>query len=70
MVVPGAELISDTVNWAMNSRAAELLAGSGYTVNTEFRISYAMIIMGILILFAAEVFAVGQNLSEEQKYTI
>ena len=51
-------------------RAAELLAGSGYTVNTEFRISYAMIIMGILILFAAEVFAVGQNLSEEQKYTI
>ena len=52
------------------SRAAELLAGSGYTVNTEFRISYAMIIMGILILFAAEVFAVGQNLSEEQKYTI
>ena len=65
-----AELISDTVNWAMNSRAAELLAGSGYTVNTEFRISYAMIIMGILILFAAEVFAVGQNLSEEQKYTI
>ena len=38
--------------------------------NTGFRISYAMIIMGILILFAAEVFAVGQNLSEEQKYTI
>ena len=65
-----AELISDTVNWAMNSRAAELLAGSGYTVNTGFHISYAMIIMGILILFAAEVFAIGQNLSEEQKYTI
>ena len=65
-----AELISDTVNWAMNSRAAELLAGSGYTVDTGFHISYAMIIMGILILFAAEVFAIGQNLSEEQKYTI
>ena len=65
-----AELISDTVNWAMNSRAAELLAGSGYGVNTGFHISYAMIIMGILILFAAEVFAIGQNLSEEQKYTI
>ena len=29
-----------------------------------------VIIMGILILFAAEVFAIGQNLSEEQKYTI
>lgn len=65
-----AELTGDTVNWAMNSRAAGLLAGSGYTVDTGFHISYAMIIMGILILFAAEVFAVGQNLSEEQKYTI
>ena len=57
------ELISD-------SRAAELLAGSGYTVDAGFHVSYAMIIMGILILFAAEVFAIGQNLSEEQKLTI
>ena len=64
------ELISDAVNWVMNNRAAELLADSGYTVYTGFHISYAMIIMGILILFAAEVFAIGQNLSEEQKYTI
>ena len=54
----------------MNSRAAELLAGSGYTVDAGFHVSYAMIIMGILILFAAEVFAIGQNLSEEQKLTI
>ena len=64
------ELISDTVDWVMNSRAAELLAGSGYTVDAGFHVSYAMIIMGILILFAAEVFAIGQNLSEEQKMTI
>ncbi|WP_290540780.1 DUF2975 domain-containing protein [Alistipes sp.] len=64
------ELISDTVDWAMNRRAAELLAESGYTVDAGFHVSYAMIIMGILILFAAEVFAIGQNLSEEQKLTI
>ena len=64
------ELISDTVDWVMNSRAAELLAGSGYTVDAGFLVSYAMIIMGLLILFAAEVFAIGQNLSEEQKLTI
>ena len=64
------ELIGDTVDWVMNSRAAELLAGSGYTVDTGFHVSYALIIMGILILFAAEVFAIGQNLSEEQKLTI
>lgn len=65
-----AELISDTVNWAMNSRAAELLAGSGYTVDTGFHISYAMIIMGILILFAARGLRHRQKPSEEQKYTI
>lgn len=70
MLTIAAELIGDAVDWVMNSRAAELLAGSGYTVDTGFHVSYSMIIMGILILFAAEVFAVGQNLSEEQKLTI
>ena len=49
--------------------AAELLAGNGYAVDTGFHVSYSMVIMGILILFAAEVFAIGQNLSEEQKLT-
>lgn len=64
------ELLDDLVARAMNLRAAELLAGSGYTVDTTFHVSYSTIIMGILILFAAEVFAIGQNLSEEQKLTI
>lgn len=70
MLTIAAELIGDVVGWVMNSRAATLLSGSGYTVDTGFHVSYSMIIMGILILFAAEVFAVGQNLSEEQKLTI
>lgn len=64
------ELFQDIVNWRMARRAAELLAGSPYTVDTGFHVSYTTIIMGILILFAAEVFAIGQNLSEEQKLTI
>lgn len=64
------EVIHDTIDWTMSSRAAELLTGSGYTVDTAFHMSYSTILMGILILFAAEVFAVGQNLSEEQKLTI
>lgn len=64
------ELIDDTVAWCMNSRAAELLVGSGYAVDTAFHVSYSRILLGVLILFAAEVFAVGQNLSEEQKLTI
>ncbi|WP_418991173.1 DUF2975 domain-containing protein [Alistipes sp.] len=64
------ELFHDIVNWRMAQRAAEVLAGSGYAVETGFRISYSTVIMGILVLFAAEVFAIGQNLSEEQKLTI
>lgn len=64
------ELLDDLVSWAMNSRAAEILAGSGCTVDTAFHVSYSRILMGVLILFAAEVFAVGRRLSEEQKLTI
>ena len=64
------ELLEDLLGWIMNTRAAELLAGTGYSVDTSFHVSYTLIIMGILILFAAEVFAVDQNLSEEQKLTI
>lgn len=64
------ELLQDIVNWRMARQAADLLAGSPYNVDTGFQVSYPTIIMGILILFAAEVFAIGQNLSEEQKLTI
>ena len=65
-----AELFQDIVNWRMAHRAAELLSGSDYAVDTMFHVSYTNIIMGILILFAAEVFAIGRNLSEEQRLTI
>lgn len=64
------ELLGSTAEWMMSNRAAGLLSQSGYTVDTGFHVSYSIIIMGILILFAAEVFAIGQNLSEEQKLTI
>lgn len=65
-----AELFQDIVNWRMAHRAAELLSGSDYAVDTMFHVSYTNIIMGILILFAAEVFAIGRDLSEEQRLTI
>lgn len=65
-----AELSTDFTSWCMKCRAAALLAGSGVAVDTTFTISYTTIIMGILIIFTAEVFAIGQNLSEEQKLTI
>lgn len=64
------ELINGLLSRAMNLRASELLAGSSLTVDTTFDLSYTTIIMGLLILFSAEVFAIGQNLSEEQRLTI
>lgn len=64
------ELINSLVGYAMKLQAERLLAGSNLTVDTTFDLSYTTIIMGILILFSAEVFAIGQNLSEEQKLTI
>lgn len=64
------EVLNDLVAWSMARRAAELLAGSDYLIDTGLRISYTTLIMGILIIFAAEVFAIGQNLSEEQRLTI
>ena len=65
-----SELCGDLSAWWMNRRAAEVLAGTGLEVDTGFAVSYGTIIMGILVLFAAEVFAIGQQLSEEQKLTI
>ena len=65
-----SELCGDLSAWWMNRRAAEVLAGTGLEVDTGFAVSYGTIIMGILVLFAAEVLAIGQQLSEEQKLTI
>ena len=65
-----SEVISSLIGYAMNLQAERLLAGSKWMVASSFELSYSTIIMGILILFSAEVFAIGQNLSEEQKLTI
>ena len=64
------ELLDDVMTWRMSVRAAELLAPYGEAIDTAFHVSYANIILGILVLFTAEVCAIGQNLSEEQKFTI
>lgn len=65
-----SELLLSTVNWIQQCNAAQLLEGSSIIVNPSFPISYWNLMMGILIIFTAEVFAIGQQLSEEQKYTI
>ncbi len=64
------ELLQDIPAWIMARRAAVLLEGTQFAVETRLDISYSTIIMGIMILFAAEVFAIGRNLGEEQRLTI
>ncbi len=70
ILVIAAELIQNLTFWYMARRAAMLLEGSVYKVDTSLHVSYSMIIMGIIVIFAAEVFAIGRNLSEEQRLTI
>lgn len=65
-----SEVVYSLLSRTMNLRAAELLTPDGITVDTSLHLSYSMFIMGLLILFSAEVFAIGRNLSEEQKLTI
>ncbi len=51
-------------------KAVELLAGTQYEVLNRFPLNYWNLIIGMLFLFMAEVFAIGTQLSEDQKLTI
>lgn len=63
-------LCHDLTLYIINSKAAELLVSTDFVVDANFLPSYSTIILGVIIIFTAEVFAIGYNLSEEQKYTI
>lgn len=64
------DLITRTANWMAATNAARLLEGSDYIVNTRFALDADPFIFGLLILFAAELTAIGRDLGEEQKLTI
>lgn len=64
------DLMSRMANWIAFSNAARMLEGSGYTVKSGFTMGYETLIMALLILFAAELTAIGRDLGEEQKLTI
>lgn len=70
LLVIATDLIGRIVNWLVTRNAAEMLAGSDYQVNTSFNIGFETLIVGLIILFAAEVMAIGRDLGEEQKLTI
>lgn len=46
------------------------IASGGELIMQGFPIEYGQIVLGLLIIFTAEVFALGARLSEEQKLTI
>lgn len=50
--------------------AATFMTGNSLVVNTSLSFTFSDIIMGILILFIAEVFAIGYDISQEQQFTI
>lgn len=65
-----SEIFNSIGSWLMVRRASEVLVGTAYTVDTTFQLNYGVLVMGILLLFAAEVFKIGRDLGEEQRLTI
>ncbi|WP_418981671.1 DUF2975 domain-containing protein [Alistipes sp.] len=65
-----AEVSQAVMQFINNREAARLLAGTVYEVSGQFPLNYWNVIVGVLFLFMAEVFAIGTQLSEEQKLTI
>ncbi len=65
-----SELMDAAGTRLIRSHAAEVLADYGLRVDDSFSISYWNLMMAVMVLFAAEVFAIGQRLSEDQQLTI
>ncbi len=63
-------LMDNLIEYGFQLQAARILITTNIPIDTGFNISYSPIIMGIIIIFTAEVFAIGHNLSEEQKLTV
>lgn len=65
-----SELANALSLYVNQCKAAEVLAETEYEVLNCFPLNYWNLIIGMLFLFMAEVFAIGTQLSEEQKLTI
>lgn len=75
MRVIGALIIFDQLcqasNYAIGHKMVKLVIANGAeSFSGGFPIEYGQVILGLLILFAAEIFALGSRLSEDQKLTI
>ena len=72
-IIGGLIIVSELLNaLAYNIGQSTVTAISGETLSftSAFPIEYGNIVLGVLVLFSAEVYAIGSRLSEEQKLTI
>jgi len=71
ILIIAAELLS-ALELHIGHRTVESLVPADSMLGTgaAFPIEYGNIVLGLLVLFSAEVFAIGTRLSEEQEYTI
>lgn len=65
-----ASILADVGLYIENQIAAQLLEGSQFVPYLGFPLTFRDLIMGVLILFIAEIFAIGYDMTEEQRLTI
>ena len=72
-IIGGLIIVSELLNalaYNIGQRTVATISGQTVSFTSAFPIEYGNIVLGLLVLFSAEVFAIGTVLSEEQKLTI
>lgn len=70
LLLIAASVVSDLAVYLRDTVALKYLEGTQFTGYVGFPITFREILLGMLILFVAEIFAVGYDLTEEEKFTI
>lgn len=63
-------LLHSLIEFTAIKSANKWLEGSSIVLNTSFRIDFWDVLLGVIILFIAEIFSIGYDLSQEQRLTI
>ena len=60
----------EAASYHFGQKAVTAIVGDGIKFISSYPIEYGGIVLGLLVLFSAEVYVIGATLSEEQKLTI
>lgn len=66
----GASVCVSTGEYLQKYLAAKLLEGTSYQIMPGMPVAFSELIIGVLILFMAEIFAIGYDMSQEEQLTI